>query len=552
MTFYEAAIEVLRRSGRPLHYKKITELAISENLLSHVGKTPEVTMSARLNQEVKRGEHASAILCKRPGIFALSDEVAERLNAEAAVREAAEAETRAAEEAARVEEAPAAGDEAEVSAEAPAEDGEAPRRGARRRRRRGGDSSAEAAPQEAAPAAEVEAAPQAEAAEAEGVEEDSEVEEDEEDGRGRGRRRRRRGRGRRRRDDQQEATSAEAVAEAAPVEKKPAAPVEPKPAAVEAAPAPTPERNGRKNERSGGGEGKKPEAQNNARKQERRPRQQPQQTQELADEHLNTGPVRLEGIAEAAFTVLRERADQSGVDIAALANTIFERKLVRFHTHDATMTVQAAMVNDNQLREGRGHRPLFVRYSPNRWGLSEWGLTAGMLAKEQQILSLSEECRQEAIALLGQKLLGVQAEALEHVTLTLLERLGYRNIKVSKRGADGDVFFSADWRQGLSDVRVCIQIVGDNTRTLDASAVTELRGTLHHYAASEGVIIHFGEIAQEAVQESREEKLATITLIDRATYVSLLVEQGIGVKRYHTPILVIDTSYVEALRGQEG
>ena len=535
MTFYEAAIEVLRRSGRPLHYKKITEVAISENLLSHVGKTPEVTMSARLNQEVKRGEHASAILCKRPGIFALSDEAADRLNAEAQLREAAEAEARAAEEAERAAaeaERAAAGEDSEVEEEVQAaeEATEAPRRGARRRRRRRDDAQPEA---EAA-------APRAEAQR----EEDSEASDDEDESRGRGRRRRRRGRGRRRRDDgQQEASSEQAAPEA-----KKARP-EPKPA--EAAPAPAPERHTRKNDRA---ESRK--ADTPAKKQERRPRQQPQpqqaSPQELPDEHLNTGPVRLEGIAEAAYTVLRERADQSGVAIAELANTIFERKLVRFHTHDATMTVQAAMVNDNQLREGRGHRPLFVRHSPSRWGLSEWGLTAGMIAKEQQILSLSEECRKEAISLLGQKLLGVQAEALEHVTLTLLERLGYRNIKVSKRGGDGDVFFSADWRQGLSDVRVSIQIVGDNTRTIDASAVTELRGTLHHYAASEGVIIHFGEIAQEAVQESREEKLATITLIDRATYVSLLVEQGIGVKRYHTPILVIDTSYVEALRGEEG
>ena len=48
MTFTDAAAEVLRLVGRPLHYKEITDIAIEKNLLSHVGKSPEVTMGARL------------------------------------------------------------------------------------------------------------------------------------------------------------------------------------------------------------------------------------------------------------------------------------------------------------------------------------------------------------------------------------------------------------------------------------------------------------------------------------------------------------------------
>ena len=42
MTFTEAAEAVLRKVGKPLHFKKITQISIDENLLSHVGKTPEL------------------------------------------------------------------------------------------------------------------------------------------------------------------------------------------------------------------------------------------------------------------------------------------------------------------------------------------------------------------------------------------------------------------------------------------------------------------------------------------------------------------------------
>ena len=37
MTFYEAALEVLRTAQRPLDYKTITQLAINRRLLGHIG-----------------------------------------------------------------------------------------------------------------------------------------------------------------------------------------------------------------------------------------------------------------------------------------------------------------------------------------------------------------------------------------------------------------------------------------------------------------------------------------------------------------------------------
>ena len=73
MTFTEAAVEVLRLTGKPLHYKKITEIAIEKNLLSHVGKTPETTMSARLATMVKKDRGDAPILKVKPGVFALRD-----------------------------------------------------------------------------------------------------------------------------------------------------------------------------------------------------------------------------------------------------------------------------------------------------------------------------------------------------------------------------------------------------------------------------------------------------------------------------------------------
>src|SRR3954468_17399115 len=73
MTFTEAAAEVLRQVGRPLHYKEITDLAIEKNLLSHVGKSPEVTMGARLAALLKKSAKDNPLVRVKPGVFALRE-----------------------------------------------------------------------------------------------------------------------------------------------------------------------------------------------------------------------------------------------------------------------------------------------------------------------------------------------------------------------------------------------------------------------------------------------------------------------------------------------
>src|SRR5215470_11465978 len=61
MTFLEAAIEVLRQAGRPLHVRELTERSIKLNLLSHLGRDPAATMQSRLTQELKKGDRSPLI-----------------------------------------------------------------------------------------------------------------------------------------------------------------------------------------------------------------------------------------------------------------------------------------------------------------------------------------------------------------------------------------------------------------------------------------------------------------------------------------------------------
>jgi hypothetical protein len=72
MTFYEAALRILESEGRPLHFLEITEKSIAQNLLSHVGKTPEITMLSRLAAMARRTRDRKVIVTAKD-TFALID-----------------------------------------------------------------------------------------------------------------------------------------------------------------------------------------------------------------------------------------------------------------------------------------------------------------------------------------------------------------------------------------------------------------------------------------------------------------------------------------------
>src|SRR6185369_16254855 len=70
MTFLEAALEILRREGKALHYKELTERAMGKKLLTFVGRTPEVTMQTQLTAAVKKAPGNPFVRVK-PGVFGL-------------------------------------------------------------------------------------------------------------------------------------------------------------------------------------------------------------------------------------------------------------------------------------------------------------------------------------------------------------------------------------------------------------------------------------------------------------------------------------------------
>jgi restriction system protein len=69
----DAAVEILKEAGKPLHAKEISERIIKAGLWKSNGKTPDATVSARLYLDIKKNRDQSVFVKVAPQTFSLRD-----------------------------------------------------------------------------------------------------------------------------------------------------------------------------------------------------------------------------------------------------------------------------------------------------------------------------------------------------------------------------------------------------------------------------------------------------------------------------------------------
>ncbi|MBN1599041.1 MAG: winged helix-turn-helix domain-containing protein [Bacteroidales bacterium] len=70
--FKNAAIEILKEAGEPLHYKEITKRALEKGILESEGKTPDASMNAQITTEIASLGEASTFIRIAPAIFGIN------------------------------------------------------------------------------------------------------------------------------------------------------------------------------------------------------------------------------------------------------------------------------------------------------------------------------------------------------------------------------------------------------------------------------------------------------------------------------------------------
>jgi HB1, ASXL, restriction endonuclease HTH domain/Restriction endonuclease len=550
MTFIEAAAEVLRLVGKPLHYKEITELAIGKNLLSHVGKTPEVTMSHRLTAAIKKDDKEVPIVKVKPGVFALREWEGKKGKRGAAAA-AAEAEPVEAE----------AADTQDAGVEVNALEIEAALRGAE---------------QKAAPA---KPAKEEEPADEESTDRNTPVS-GEEALRG-----------------ELAASGAEFFDDEEDDDQPILAPLTQGGQPGAAAQGPAGEGGRRRRRRRRRGRGGAPGTEiageprfNGARSDASQPRMDgPIQPTPIVSIESDSSVEAREG-GSPARTVVRDRqsimaggqptgidvplgegeelsgrdlADAAGIVLASfdrnagpvatrsLAEGLVRRGRLQGDPAMATAQVSASLRADNLRRTALGQRPRFRFANGSRVALTDWSLGGELPRLEQEVVAAVERYREASRRAMLRRVQELPGHALIELVLLALERVGMTNIKAVRRAGSpgGEAHFSATHKTGGDLIPTAI-VVRKDGREIGRERVTDLRGALHHYGpATVGWLMTAGQCLSGAREEAAAPGAPPVALYDGLAICKLLEEIEVAVVRTRFVVAIPDLELLENLRG---
>ena len=542
MTFTEAAAEVLRSAGKPLHYKEITELAIEKNLLSHVGKSPEVTMGARLAALLKKEDKTNPIIRIKPGVFALREwdgkkkGKSEEASDDAAESSSGEINALEVEAATRDSNAPPPrtssynalpGDEDDDD-DRPILSGDDAHRA---------DLAAQGADlfeDEEDDDQPIFGAPQPAGAEQPQAQGEGGSPFGEGGGRRR-RRRRRRGRGGQGQDfDRASAPRMNNGMSEGQIQPSPIIALDGEGTGMAErdplAPPPRPQIRDRYQIMGGSapagidvplGEG-----------------------DELAGKEL----------ADAALLVLGAFDRNGGpVQMRALVDALTRRGRLAGDPAVASAQLGASLRADNLRRAAAGIRPRFRFASGSRVALTDWSLGGDLARFEQEVWMAVERYKEASRRAMLRKLQELPGHALVELLLLGLERVGMTQVKPVKRAGSpgGEAHFQAVHRtEGTNEeIRTAIVIRKDG-REIGRERVSDLRGALHHYGpATAGWLLTTGQVLSGAREEASATPAPPVALFDGVGIARLLEEHDVGVVRTRFPIAIPDLELLESLRG---
>jgi hypothetical protein len=533
MTFLEAAIEVLRREGKPLPVKRLAELAVQHNLLSVVGRDPEGTMQARLDEVLDKGPTHPELLRVRPDTFGLRaypprpyPPVREGAEAAAAQPEAEGAETE---------------DEADelTTAEAPQPGA---RRGRRRRRRgRGGaEGGAETEPVAAAEA-EREAAPESGTASAPVAtthpdelledEEDPEFEVEADSGsaaplmvstagdeeltrsgeerevRNEIRGGRREERGRRRRGERGRRDEARPQRDAAPQPQQ------------------------QQHQRGRGGPAPLP----------------PQALQAVQAPANGTTPAPLppvvRGLGGELVELLRAN-DARPQHVRALAQEVERRKILDGRPQpEIVREVRMALHAETSARGARGLRPRVRPLGGGNYALVDRKLDDELVSAERALeVALERQAAATQVAV-RRRLTRLSPFSFEQLGRCVAEALGVERPTLVRRG-EGVAYYGGERTLGVlggaQRARVLVGVRPGEVE-LGRRAVGELRAGLDARGFDEGILIALGRLSAEGREELRAGR--AVTVFDGDSLPALLIERRLGVRVAHAPIPYLDLDF---------
>jgi hypothetical protein len=254
--------------------------------------------------------------------------------------------------------------------------------------------------------------------------------------------------------------------------------------------------------------------------------------------------------AEVAYEILAGAGRP--LTLAEIAGEGAERLLMPDAFVRDAGSLGAALREDNRRREGAGRQALFAVDGDvvTLAAQPEPGerAAAPLAPLAARAPATAAELRKAGLAAIRRRLRACDPPTVEHVAARLLERLGYRDLKVAKRGRE-HVIYTARRRMGLADVRHGIRIVRSGA---DAGRreVVDLRRDLGHYGAQIGVLVTAGEAGREARGEAVAAGQLPILLLCGEAFAEALADAGVGAATVAVP--EVDDAFFRAAADAAG
>jgi hypothetical protein len=245
--------------------------------------------------------------------------------------------------------------------------------------------------------------------------------------------------------------------------------------------------------------------------------------------------------AEVAYEILASSG--GAMRLGEIAAHGAERQLMPDAFGRDHAALASALNEDNRRRESAGRRPLFQIDDETVTLVSqpEPGERPAAAATGVRPATPSE-LRKSGLSALRRRLRECDPATVEHLVLKLLERLGYREVKVARRGKD-HLLVTARKRMGLVDIRHGVRVLrsgGDAARR----DVAETRRDLGHYGAQIGAIVTSGEAQREARSDAAAAGQLPVLLLCGEALVEAFVEAALGCTQVVIP--VVDEAFFAA------
>lgn len=138
----------------------------------------------------------------------------------------------------------------------------------------------------------------------------------------------------------------------------------------------------------------------------------------------------------------------------------------------------------------------------------------------------------------------------EQLVADLLQKIGYENVKVTKRSGDKGIDVVANLTVGgITNVKTVVQAKRWGSKKVSGAEIAQLRGSAE--TDQRGLIITTSDFTRDGVLEAQAGNKMPVSLVNGEKLVQLLIKYGVGVKRQDLYVLSIDDSYFQNFSTEE-